>query len=149
MYHSIVVGTDGSPTAEFAVAHAARLAALAGATLHVGMAAPPLPLLASPEMMLAADDWAKASNEAVTAALERAAAAAQGVGATTVTHALGGDAAEALLSLCEEVDADLLVVGNRSMHGARRFLLGSVANKCAHHADTSVLIVDTRSADHD
>jgi nucleotide-binding universal stress UspA family protein len=41
------------------------------------------------------------------------------------------------------VNADLLVIGNRGMHGARRFLLGSVSSRCAHHADCSVLIVQT------
>ena len=59
------------------------------------------------------------------------------------THALGGDPADARAVVCEQVDADLLVIGNRGMHGARRFLLGSVSSRCAHHAGCSVLIVQT------
>jgi len=144
MYDTIVVGTDGSPTATTAVDHAARLARLSGATLHVGMAAPALPMFASGDMMIAANQWTDASARATESALADAEAIARDAGADVVTHALAGDAADALLALCDDVGADLLVVGNRSMHGARRFLLGSVASRCAHHADTSVLIVDTK-----
>ncbi len=143
MYDTIVVGTDGSPTATKAVEHAASLAALAGATLHVAMAAPSMPVLATPDMMVATDEWAKASGEATRLALQGAAEIATSAGAAVETHALDGDAADALLSLCDRVDADLLVLGNRGMHGARRFFLGSVSSRCAHHAETSVLIVDT------
>ena len=39
--------------------------------------------------------------------------------------------------------ADLIVVGNKGMTGARRFLLGSVPNKVSHHAPCSVIIVRT------
>jgi nucleotide-binding universal stress UspA family protein len=56
---------------------------------------------------------------------------------------LQGDPADALLTLCEDLDADLLVIGNRGMRGAKRFLLGSVSNRCAHHAPCSILIVHT------
>ena len=39
--------------------------------------------------------------------------------------------------------ADLIVVGNQGMTGARRFLLGSVPNRVAHHTPCDVLIVKT------
>ena len=129
MYTSIVVGTDGSPTAAKAVTHAATLAALTGAHLHVAM--------------VASNEWGEASEQSTRLGLEAAAALAAEAGAEVTTHALGGDPADALLSLCEQVDADLLVIGNRGMHGARRFLLGSVSSRCAHHAGCSVLIVQT------
>ena len=38
---------------------------------------------------------------------------------------------------------DLLVVGNKGMTGASRFLLGSVPNKVSHHSPCSLLIVHT------
>ena len=37
-----------------------------------------------------------------------------------------GDAADAILDVAEEQRCDLIVVGNRGMTGAKRFLLGSV-----------------------
>jgi nucleotide-binding universal stress UspA family protein len=54
-----------------------------------------------------------------------------------------GDAADAILDVAEEQRCDLIVVGNRGMTGAKRFLLGSVPNKVSHHAPCSVLIVRT------
>ncbi len=143
MYTSIVVGTDGSATAAKAVAQAASLAALSGAHLHVAMAAPRIPVLMAPDMVVASNEWGEASEQSTRLGLEEAVAVATEAGAEATTHALAGDPADALLSLCEQVDADLLVVGNRGMQGARRFLLGSVSSRCAHHAECSVLIVQT------
>jgi nucleotide-binding universal stress UspA family protein len=59
------------------------------------------------------------------------------------TFARQGDAADAILDVAEEQRSDLIVVGNRGMTGAKRFLLGSVPNKVSHHAPCSVLIVRT------
>ena len=60
----------------------------------------------------------------------------------TQIHVLPGDPADVLLMVADEIKADLIVVGNKGMHGARR-ILGSVPNSVAHGADCSVLIVDT------
>jgi len=54
-----------------------------------------------------------------------------------------GDPADAILDVAEERHADLIVVGNRGMTGAKRFLLGSVPNKISHHAPCSVMIIRT------
>ena len=73
-------------------------------------------------------------------------AAADGVGGAGVkveTFAREGDAADAILDVAEEQHADLIVVGNKGMTGAKRFLLGSVPNKVSHHAPCSVLIIRT------
>ena len=59
------------------------------------------------------------------------------------THPVEGDPAEAILNVAEKTDADLIVVGNKGMTGARRFLLGSVPNNVSHHAPCSVIIVRT------
>jgi nucleotide-binding universal stress UspA family protein len=58
------------------------------------------------------------------------------------THARFGNPAEVLCDLAAELDADLIVVGNKGMQGGRRFL-GSVPNSVSHHAHCSVLLVDT------
>jgi nucleotide-binding universal stress UspA family protein len=54
-----------------------------------------------------------------------------------------GPPADVLLAVATDVNADLLVVGNRGMTGATRFLLGSVANTVSHHAPCDVLVVHT------
>jgi len=143
MYDKIVVGTDGSPTALKAVQHAASLAAATGARLHIAMVTPSIPMVVAPDMLIASAEWTDATKQATHTALESAAATAAASGAEVSIHQLAGDPADALLGLCEEIDADLLVVGSRGMQGARRFLLGSVSSRCAHHADRSVLIVHT------
>ena len=57
---------------------------------------------------------------------------------------LAGDPADGLVKVADEVKADLMVVGNKGMRGARR-ILGSVPNKVARGAGCSVLIADTTS----
>jgi nucleotide-binding universal stress UspA family protein len=64
-------------------------------------------------------------------------------GVDVKTFAREGDPADAILDVAEEEGADLIVVGNKGMTGAKRFLLGSVPNKVSHHAPCSVLIIRT------
>ena len=52
-----------------------------------------------------------------------------------------GDPAHTILDVADEKDADLIVIGAHGNTGLRRFMLGSVASKLAHHAPTSLLIV--------
>ena len=59
------------------------------------------------------------------------------------TLAREGDPADSILDVAEEKEADLIIVGNKGMTGAKRFLLGSVPNKISHHAPCSVLIIRT------
>jgi nucleotide-binding universal stress UspA family protein len=59
-----------------------------------------------------------------------------------VPHAKTTDAADAILEVADEVGADLIVVGNKGMKGARR-VLGSIPNSISHSARCSVLIVQT------
>ena len=143
MYKKIVVGTDGSETAAKALKEATTLASMSGAHLHIAMATPGMPMMSSPEMMMAAVPFADAGEQATRSVLEGAEAFARDAGVEVSTHVLSGDPADGLLSLCEQVDADLLVIGNRGMQGARRFFLGSVSSRCAHHASCSILIVHT------
>ena len=83
-------------------------------------------------------------REDVNLVLEAAAAEARKAGIEEVrTHPVEADPAEAILNVAEETDADLIVVGNKGMTGARRFLLGSVPNNVSHHAPCSVIIVRT------
>jgi nucleotide-binding universal stress UspA family protein len=59
------------------------------------------------------------------------------------THAIEREPADALLEVAEEVDARMIVVGNKGMHSATRFVLGNVPNKVSHRARCDVLIVAT------
>ena len=75
--------------------------------------------------------------------LDKSAADAKKAKVDVVTHAREGDPADAILDVAEENGADLVMVGNKGMTGAKRFLLGSVPNKISHHAPCDVWIVRT------
>jgi nucleotide-binding universal stress UspA family protein len=74
--------------------------------------------------------------------LEQAAVRMRNAGLDVHCHAVDGDPAEAILDVADEANADLILVGNRGMTGARR-MLGSVPNKLSHHANCDVMIVAT------
>jgi nucleotide-binding universal stress UspA family protein len=147
MFATILVGTDGSDTATTAVRYAIDLARELGAKLQVVSAYEPVSdeRLHKDTIEVPKDlQWMINPREDVLALLERARSEAQTVGVDNVeTFARQGDAADAILDVAEEQRSDLIVVGNRGMTGAKRFLLGSVPNKISHHAPCSVLIVRT------
>jgi nucleotide-binding universal stress UspA family protein len=147
VFASIVVGTDGSDTATTAVRYAIDLARELGARLHIVSAYEPVSdqRLRNERIEVPKDlHWIINPHEDVLAMLDRARADAELAGVEHVeTFARLGDAADAILDVAEEQRSDLVVVGNRGMTGAKRFLLGSVPNKVSHHAPCSVLIVRT------
>ena len=146
MYKSIVVGTDGSDTAKEAVRQATELAKNLGSTLHLVSAYEPVPEgRLRQERQQVPDDlqWMVNPREDVASTLDEAAKEIQEDGVSVDTHAREGDPADAILDVAEEKDADLIVVGNKGMTGARRFLLGSVPNKVSHHAPSNVMIIRT------
>jgi nucleotide-binding universal stress UspA family protein len=152
MFKSIVVGTDFSPTAEEAVRHARDLAKTFGATLHVvtafkpamsaNIAASSLEALAAggAEFMQSAQsamaDEVEATHNAIVKQMQKD-------GIKCKTHGIAEDAADAIMEIAEREGADLIVVGNRGLSSAKRFLLGNVPNKITHHSPCSVLIVHT------
>ena len=82
-------------------------------------------------------------REDVDATLSDAADGSRRPASSVNVYAREGDPADAILDVAEERGADLIVVGNKGMTGAKRFLLGSVPNKVSHHAPCSVLIIRT------
>lgn len=146
MFKSIVVGTDGSDTANQAVRQAVDLARAVGAKLELVSAYEPVPAQRlSEERRQAPEDlqWAINPREDVDATLEAAAAIGREAGVSVDVYPRQGDPADAILDIAEERAADLIIVGNKGMTGAKRFLLGSVPNKVSHHAPCSVLIIRT------
>ena len=147
MFKSIVVGTDGSDTADAGRAPGDRSGSRRGGVkLEIVSAYEPVPAQRlreerrdTPEDL----EWAINPREDVDATLEAAAAPAREAGVAVNVYPRQGDPADAILDVAEERDADLIVVGNKGMTGAKRFLLGSVPNKVSHHAPCSVLIIRT------
>jgi nucleotide-binding universal stress UspA family protein len=144
MYKTLVVGTDGSPTADTAVEAAAELARSLGSELHIvtayrtprsGMGSVAgVELVDSGAGQALAEEGARAVG---LAAIERF-----GEGIAAEAHGVLGNADDVILATAAEVGADLIVVGSKGMQGARRYL-GSVPNSIAHSADCAVLVVKT------
>jgi nucleotide-binding universal stress UspA family protein len=148
MFTSIVVGVDPSPTAREALRKAAELAQLTGARLHIvsaynsggalqGLAGDPF----AAELAAGAAGLEPALRQRTEQLLTDAAGEMKNV--PVETHAVAGEASDALIDVAEAVKADLIVVGNRGMRGTKRMLLGSVPNRVAHHATCGVWIVHT------
>jgi len=146
VFTRIVVGTDGSETAAEAVRQAVDLAKLTGAELSIVSAYSPVNdrRVKDTQNEAPADvQYELGPREDVNLVLDAAAAAARKEGIEVQTHPVEGEPAEAILNVAEDTKADLIVVGNKGMTGARRFLLGSVPNNVSHHAPCSVIIVRT------
>jgi nucleotide-binding universal stress UspA family protein len=141
----IVVGTDGSQTAERAVDKAAEIAEAFGVQIHVVTSCRPpgsLWMAAAGGVALAdaaAEEDARRRAEEI---LDRARHRLGKRGIEARTHVCHGEPAEALVTIAQAERAQMMVVGNRGMNGARR-VLGSVPNRVSHSAPCSVLIVST------
>jgi nucleotide-binding universal stress UspA family protein len=142
MYSRIVVGTDGTDRSLIAVDHAARLAAAFAAELHIVAAAAPGVTV----------DRSSAATPAVMAQLSDASAktaakighdAGKRHGVRVVEHPRIGEPASVLMAVADAIDADLIVVGNKSMIGHVRKFTGSVPSRLAHQSRRPVLIVHT------
>src|SRR3954468_5357467 len=128
MFGSIVVGTDGSETAGEAVRQATELAKAVGAKVHLVSAFEPVgnQRLREERQQVPEDmSWMVNQREDVDATLRAAGEQISESGVEVETYARQGDPADAILDVAEEKNADLIVVGNKGMSGAKRFLLGS------------------------
>ena len=140
MYSRIVVGTDGTDRSLIAVDHAARLAAVCSAELHVVSAASPSDAVGSEPSTMAALVALMSDASAKTAA-KIGHDASKRHGVRVVEHPLVGEPASVLMAIADEIDADLIVVGNKSMSGRIRKFTGSVPSRLAHQSCRPVLIV--------
>lgn len=141
MYDRILVPTDGSATAEAAMAHALDLAERYGADVHV---------------VHVIDSWAyDTSIESAVAPLrkdgeeyvERLLEAAAGSDVPVTTAVEVGRPARHVLEYADAHDVDLVVMGTRGRGGLPRRLLGSVTDYVVTHADVPVHVVPAADRD--
>jgi len=122
----ILVATDRSETADYAVAWAADMAKRYEAKLVV---------------LQVTVGEATASVEELQQFAEEAAGE---LGKARV--ASGEDPAEVICEVGEDEDVDVIVVGNVGMSGRKEFLLGNVPNRVSHNTRRTVVIVNTAIA---
>ncbi len=143
MFHHILVPLDGSTRAEQAIPVAAQIARATGGsvvllqvnTVSTDSAWPALEAPFATPVDLAAE------HKEITRYLMRLAAleVLEGIGIATVV--VDGIPAQAILSVAQERQVDLIVLSSRGYSGFMRWRLGSVAQKVARHSPIPVLVL--------
>ena len=142
MFTCIVVGTDGSETADAAVDIAVGLARDNGAALHIVNAY----RTSAGAGHMAIGGAAVLSDEALSNAVSTEASESfsrQRLSATGIDvqiHSVNQAPPKAVLEVAQAVGADLIVVGNKGME---RRIFGSVPSAIAREAPCNVLIAKT------
>jgi nucleotide-binding universal stress UspA family protein len=138
----IVVGTDGSSTAEKAVWKAASWAKAVDAELIIVSAYNSRGPAGVASVGVTMDaQWAASAQSGAETCVEEAVKGIGSLGIGSVsTRAVAGEPAEALLRVTEDEKADLLVVGSKGMQSTARFLLGPIANKVSRRVACDLLI---------
>ena len=145
-YKAIVVGTDGSSTAQRAVRDASRLAAAFGSRLVIVTAFSRHHHDERERGETVPEDlrWAITDRHQAEEKAKAGRHIAHEEGARDVVIVADeGDPAEKIIEAAEDHNADLIVVGSKGLTSASRFLLGSVANTVSHHAPCDILIAHT------
>jgi nucleotide-binding universal stress UspA family protein len=136
--NTILVGYDGSEPSDRALDRAIELAAQTGAELVVTSAAEPTDRMGG---FGGTRDVGPGDIEEVHEALGKAQSRLQAKGATARLVEAHGDAADMIVQVAKDKEANLIVVGHRGINVAQRALLGSVSTKVVNHADRDVLVV--------
>ncbi|HEV8064988.1 MAG TPA: universal stress protein [Acidimicrobiales bacterium] len=144
-YETVIVGSDGSRTAELAVRNAAELAVDHEARLVIVTAYKPARRDPADQAFVPEDvRWAITDVNQAEDRVRHGLKIAADVGlARALTHAAAGSAADVLLDAADQYGADVIVVGSKGLTKSSRAVLGSVAAAVAHHAPCDVLIVQT------
>lgn len=143
-YKTVVVGTDGSDSSLRAVDRAGALASGPDAKVVIATAYFPSSEDSRGADVLKDEGYKLSGNAPIYAILREAKERAKAAGATNIEERpIVGAPVDALVELAEEVNADLLVVGNVGLSTIAGRLLGSVPANVARRSKTDVLIVHT------
>jgi nucleotide-binding universal stress UspA family protein len=138
MFKTVVWATDGSESADAAMAYAQSLAARDGASLVVAHAV---------EHMLgprAGGYPVHVDEDQLRTKIERQTAELKEAGIAVSSREVGGPspgAAHMIADIAREVGADVIVVGTRGHTALSGLLLGSVTQRLLHVAPCPVLVV--------
>jgi nucleotide-binding universal stress UspA family protein len=142
VYDRILVPTDGSPEADSFLNHAADLAAIHDANLHVMYVVDTTGYSDLPTDTIT-EGLGSMLSEQGDAALD---SAEERIGDVPVERALvEGSPGEKIVEYADDEGCDLIVMGTHGRGGIDRLLLGSVAERVVRTASVPVLTVRVES----
>jgi nucleotide-binding universal stress UspA family protein len=137
-FERILVAIDGSAGAQKALEKAVELTKVTGARLSALAVEGRLPAYAA---TVGEVDEVKREKDSFFEALARSVEAfAESEGVDLEVDVRPGHAAELIVSYAKSHDFDLVIVGHKG-HFLEDYLLGSTADRVAHHAHCPVMIV--------
>ncbi|QFU82993.1 universal stress protein [Natronorubrum aibiense] len=153
MYERILVPTDGSKVAQFAVDTAVDLAEKYDAEIHALYIADTDAVaygLGTEQVdRIQQGDFAGMTElrEDAEAATGYVTENAEAHGLSAIEHHAGGQPHRVIAHYAEDHDIDLIVMGSHGRSGVRRALLGSVTERVLRSTHTPVLVVDYEEDD--
>jgi nucleotide-binding universal stress UspA family protein len=146
--HHLIVGVDGSVSAQRAITTLSTWPIFAGLPARVvSVIEPPsgwavgIGAAFYPAWVELRESTIDARRSQLEQIAERACEDLSGVGLQASAEVREGDPTDELLRAAAESDADMIVVGSRGLSRLSRLALGSVARKVLLHTHASVLIV--------
>ena len=140
---NVVVGIDGSDSAQRALERALELVAKDGTVhivtaydtpsvteMHETYASVPKEYLDTIDLLAAPRLWVHSAMKF-----------AERSGVNAVEHFIDDDPASAILGVATLTDADLIVVGSRGRGRMTQLLRGSVSTKIAHHSSVDFMVI--------
>jgi nucleotide-binding universal stress UspA family protein len=139
----ILLATDGSEEAELAALRAVDLADATDSELHVvHVGVVPVLLKSYPGTLGYERRLYEQIEEVSRELLRKQSWRVKAVGGTVAgAHLRMGEVDLEIVTLAEELGADLIVMGSRGLGGVRRALMGSVSDSVVRHAHCPVLVV--------
>ena len=137
-FERILVAIDGSQGANRAIATALDLTRLAGGHLTALAIEGPLPAYAA--TIGEVEEVKRQKDRFFDGVAQDAREQAEAAGVAMSVEVRAGHAAELITAYAREHGADLIVVGHKG-HFLQDYVLGSTADRVAHHAHCPVMIV--------
>jgi nucleotide-binding universal stress UspA family protein len=137
-FERILAAIDGSEASDRAFATAVELASLTGATLTALAVEGPLPAYAA--TVGEVEEVKREKDAFFRRLLTHTREQAEAAGVDLDVELRTGHAAELIVRIAQETQADLIVLGHRG-HFLRDHVLGSTADRVSEHADCPVMIV--------
>lgn len=140
-YQHILVAADLIPSDDDPIAdRAIELAGKSGAKISLVHVVEAFGNYISPYVISSALEWEKQTKESARARLCKL---GERLGIPPKNQIVTvGDAKTDIISVAQEVQADLIIVGSHGRHGLSLFLFGSTANDVMRNAKCDVLVVN-------